>query len=165
MYYLKSIILAFCVTVFVTGAGSAHEYEIGDIVIEHPFSRATPPKARVAGGYMTITNKGALADRLISGSAIISKRVEIHEMAIVDDIMRMRPLPDGIEIPAGETVTFKPGSYHIMFMGIAEPFKEGSHNSVTLMFENAGEIEVKFNIEAMNASAPAHMKNGEHKAH
>lgn len=171
MHQLKTLLLAICATFFVTGTSSAHDYKIGDIVIEYPFSRATPPKARVAGGYLTITNNGTVADRLVGGSATISKRIEIHEMAVKDDIMRMRPLPNGVEIPAGETVTFKPGSYHIMFMGIAEPFKKGSRNTITLKFEKAGEIEVEFAVEGMRADAPTEMKHdnnadhSEHKTH
>lgn len=171
MHYLRTLLLAICATFLVAGTSSAESYKVGDITIKDPFSRATPPRARVAGGYMTVTNNGTVADRLVGGSATIAKRVELHEMAVENDIMRMRPLPDGVEIPAGKTVTFKPGSYHIMFMGIAEPFKEGSRNVITLKFEKAGDIEVEFAVEGMNASAPTGMKHddksghSEHKTH
>lgn len=159
MHYLKTLLLALCATFFVASTGFADDYKIGDIVIEHPFSRATPPKARVAGGYMTVTNNGTVSDRLVSGSGTISKRIEIHEMSVENDIMRMRPLADGVEIPAGETVTFKPGSYHIMFMGINEPFKEGARKTITLKFEKAGEIEIEFAVGGMNAGASDGMKH------
>ncbi|MEP0518864.1 MAG: copper chaperone PCu(A)C [Hyphomicrobiales bacterium] len=171
MHYIKTLFLAIFATLFITSTSSAHDYKVGDLVVEHPFARATPPKARVAGGYMTVTNTGTSADRLVGGSAAFAGRVEIHEMAVENDIMRMRPLVDGIEIPAGETVIFKPGSYHVMFMAISEPLKEGSRHTVTLEFEKAGTVDVEIAVEGMNAGAKHDMKNGkkmdhsDHKSH
>ena len=124
----------------------------GDLQIEHPWSRATPAGAPVAGGYLVVRNHGSEADRLVGGEAAFAGRVEIHEMAMQDGVMRMRALPDGLEIPAGGQVELQPGGYHVMFMQLREPLAEGELRPVTLVFEQAGPIEVPFRIEAMGAT-------------
>ena len=65
-------------------------------------------------------------------------------MAMNNDIMTMRPLEDGLDIPAGETVILKPGSFHLMFMGVTDPIEAGEENEITLVFDKAGEITVSF---------------------
>jgi copper(I)-binding protein len=92
----------------------ASSFKVGNLVVEAPWVRATPQGAQVAGGYMKITNTGKEADRLIGGTIDHARRFEIHEMTMVDNVMRMRPLPNGLEIKPGETVELKPGGYHIM---------------------------------------------------
>lgn len=134
----------------------AHEYKAGAIVIEHPWSRATPAGAKVGGGYFVLHNKGE-ADRLVSVSApSISDKVQLHEMATVDGVMKMRPLPDGVAVPAGGEVAFKPGGYHVMFVDLKQPLKKGDKVKATLTFEKAGSAEVEFNVEDIGAAAPEH---------
>src|ERR1043166_6303056 len=87
----------------------AEEVKAGDLVITQAWSRATPSGAKVAGGYLTIENKGTSADRLVSGSGDIAGRVEIHEMAMDGGVMTMRPLDKGLVIDPGKTVKFAPG--------------------------------------------------------
>ncbi|WP_235912018.1 copper chaperone PCu(A)C [Mesorhizobium xinjiangense] len=82
----------------------AQNYSIGALEISQPLARATPKGARTGGGFLTITNEGEDADRLVSAVSPIAERVELHEMKVVDGIMKMRPLPVGIGIPASETV-------------------------------------------------------------
>jgi copper(I)-binding protein len=102
------------------GTALAHDYKVGALVIDHPWSRATPGGAKVGGGYLTVENKGAASDRLVAATApAIAGRTEIHEMAVTDGVMTMRPLADGIAIPAGGKVEFKPGGYHVMFMALS----------------------------------------------
>jgi periplasmic copper chaperone A len=101
------------------GAAQAHDYKLGSLEIKHPWARATPKGAAVAGGYVTIVNTGKEADRLIGGSSPVAGRFEIHEMAVRDGMMRMRALPRGLEIMPGATVELKPGSYHLMFMNLS----------------------------------------------
>ena len=142
-------------------AAFAHDYKVGPIGIDHPWSRATPRGANVAGGYLKITNTGTTPDRLIGGSANAAKRFEIHEMSMADGVMRMRELKDGLEIPAGATVELKPGSYHVMMMDLSKPFTKGDRVQATLTFEKAGKIAIEFAVEAIGAS-PAGMKTKEH---
>jgi hypothetical protein len=77
--------------------------------------------------------------------------------------MKMRPLPKGIEIKPGETVELKPGSYHLMFVGLKEPFEKGKRVKGTLQFEKAGKVDVEYAIEA--AGSMPGMNHNEHKGH
>lgn len=130
--------------------------------IEQPWSRATAPGAPVAAGYMTITNTGTQAERLVGGSAPFAGRVEIHEMGINGDVMRMRELEDGLAIPPGETVTLEPGGFHVMFMDLVEPLREGETVPATLSFERAGEVPVGILVGAIGASEPGGPEHGGH---
>src|SRR5271168_2528305 len=82
----------------------AQEVKSGDLVISQAWSRATPGGAKVAGGYLTIENKGSAPDRLIGGSSEIAGKVEVHEMAVNNGVMTMRPLDKGPTIEPGKTV-------------------------------------------------------------
>ncbi|ODT56484.1 MAG: hypothetical protein ABS59_00905 [Methylobacterium sp. SCN 67-24] len=135
----------------------AHGFKIGEIEIGHPWSRATPPGAKVAGGYLVIRNKGGEADRLVSVQSDISDKAEIHEMGVdANGVMKMRPVTGGVEIPAGGEVAFKSGSYHIMFMGLKAPVKQGEKFSGTLTFEKAGTVKVEFDVDAMGGQSQDH---------
>ncbi|NNU79822.1 copper chaperone PCu(A)C [Halovulum dunhuangense] len=125
----------------------AHDYKLGDLVIEHPHSYATPPVARAGAGYMTIRNTGTEAEVLLSASAgFADAQIHITE-AGADGVMRMIEQEAGVPIPAGESVSFMPGGLHVMFTGLQAPFVTGEANDVTLVFERAGEITVSFEIE------------------
>ncbi len=140
----------------------AESYVLGDLTITEPFSRATLPRAPVAGGFLTVTNTGTADDRLVAATSEVAGRTEIHEMAMVGDVMQMRERPDGIPIPAGETVELKPGGYHLMFMELAAPFVEGELVEVVLSFEMAGEIAIALEIGAPNARGTDHGAHGGH---
>ena len=128
---------------------------LGDLNISAPFTRATLPNAPVGGGFLTIENTGTEADRLVSATSDVAGATQIHEMAMQGDVMKMRELSEGLEIPAGETVTLAPGGFHIMFMGLKQAFVEGQTVAVTLSFEKAGSIEVLLPVAATAADAPA----------
>ncbi|MGP0061406.1 MAG: copper chaperone PCu(A)C [Beijerinckiaceae bacterium] len=128
--------------------------KIGSLVIDALWARATPPGTTVAGGFLRITNEGSEPDRLLGGQAAFADHVEIHETSMVDDVMRMRQLTEGLEIKPGQTVEFKPGSYHVMFVGVKEPLKQGSRAKATLDFEKAGKVEVEFDVVGVGAGAP-----------
>ena len=134
----------------------AHDYKLGALEISHPWTRATPPTAQTGGGFLTITNKGTTADRLIAARSTVSDKVEVHEMKMDGNVIRMRELEKGLEIPAGATVMLKPGGFHIMFMGLKAPFAKDAKVPVTLVFEKAGSIDVVFDVEALGAAAPRH---------
>lgn len=139
---------------------SGKTYTLKDLVIEAPWSRETPVGARVAGGFFRITNKGTISDRLVGGSFSRAGRLEVHEMAVVGGVMRMRELGQGLEIKPGQTVELKPGSFHVMFMDLKEGLKAGETVKGSLVFANAGSIEVNYTV-APRTVAPA--KTNEHK--
>lgn len=142
---------------------SAHEYKVGDLVIDHPWTRATPPGASVAAGYAKITNTGSEPDRLIGGRATGAQTVEVHEMTMDNNVMKMRTMPDGLEIKPGETVELKPGSYHLMMLGLSGGYTEGERVQGSLTFEKAGSVEVEFAVEAIGSSGAGHGDHGGHQ--
>ncbi|MEC9342759.1 MAG: copper chaperone PCu(A)C [Pseudomonadota bacterium] len=128
----------------------AHDYKLGNLEIHHPVARATAPGAKVAGGYMTVTNHGTEADRLLGGTAGFAGKVEIHEMRMDGETMVMRPVEGGLVIPPGATVELKPGGYHIMFMKVGEQLKPDERRAAKLIFEKAGEVDIEFAVESMD---------------
>lgn len=141
----------------------------GDIEISGAFSRATLPKAPVAGGYLTLINKGTADDRLVSASSPVAGVAQLHEMKMDGDVMKMGELADGIPVPAGQTVTLAPGGLHIMLMDLKQALVEGSTFPLTLTFEKAGAITIEVLVGGVGASAPAHAMNHSdapgHEAH
>ena len=150
---MKSFLLA-AMLAFATTAVSAHEYKAGSIEIKHPWSRATPKGASVAGGYLKLINTGTAPDRLVGGTSEIAGKFEIHEMSMDNGVMKMRPLANGIEIKPGQTVEFKPGGYHLMFVGISKPLEQGKRVKGTLEFEKAGKVKLAFDVQAVGAKGP-----------
>lgn len=128
-----------------------HDHKTANLEIKEAWTRATVKTAKVGGGYVTITNIGTEPEVLVSGSADFASSVQLHEMKLVDDVMRMRPLADGVEILPGQTVTLKPGAEHIMFMGLNQQLQEGSEVTATLKFEKAGEIPITFKVNGLAA--------------
>jgi len=125
---------------------------VGDLRIEKPWIRAIPPGAPAAGGFMTVRNAGREPDRLLSARSGLAERVEVHELLNEAGMMRMRPMPQGLPIPAGAEVTLRPGGYHLMLVSPQHRFAEGETVPVRLKFERAGEAVVAFRVEAMTAS-------------
>lgn len=149
--------LACAAALFVANAtpASAGDAKAGDLVITQAWSRATPGGAKIAGGYLTIENKGTAPDRLISGSGDVVGKVEVHEMAINNGVMTMRPLDKGLPIEPGKTVKLAPGGYHLMLMDLKKPFKQGDKVPVTLEFEKAGKVTLSLDVQGVGAQAPA----------
>ncbi len=149
MTLLKKTIaaLVLSLTMF-TPAAHAHDHRIGDITIDHPIARATLPGQKVGGGYMALVNTGSVSDTLVGATADFAGKVEVHEMKMVDSVMKMGRLPEGLPVPAGETVKLAPGGYHIMFMRLKEPLKEGETRKVRLTFEKAGNVDVEFQVKS-----------------
>lgn len=131
----------------------APSFKVGSLVIEAPWMRATPGGAKVAGGYLKVTNAGTEPDRLVGGSLPMAGEVEVHEMTMSGDVMKMRRLPDGLEIKPGQTVELKPGGNHLMFMGLREGLKAGQQVKGTLVFQKAGTVEVEFRVTPIGAQS------------
>jgi periplasmic copper chaperone A len=130
--------------------------KIGDLRIEHPWSRATPGGAKVAAGYLTITNTGTSPDRLVGGSSPNAGKVEVHEMSMNNNVMTMRPLQGGLPIEPGKSVTLAPSGYHLMFQDLKSPLKQGSKFTATLQFEKAGAVDITFDVRGVGASGSDH---------
>ncbi len=126
----------------------------GSLEIATPWLRATPNGAKVAGGYLSITNKGSEPDRLIGAAIPLAPKGAVHEMSMDNGTMRMRELNDGLEIKPGETVELKPGGYHIMFEDLRQPLKQGDTIEGTLTFAKAGKVDVTFKVGGIADTVP-----------
>ncbi|MGE6740097.1 copper chaperone PCu(A)C [Allorhizobium pseudoryzae] len=137
-------------------AATMQPVKLGSLSLSAAYLKAMLPGQPVGGGYVTIANAGAEADRLVSVSSPRAGTVELHEMSMTGDVMVMRPLANGIEIPAGATVELKPGGFHLMFMKVATPFAKGDTVPVTFVFEKAGKIEVELPVAAAGPGGHQH---------
>ena len=125
------------------------------IKIENAYTRATAPGQQVAGGFMKIENKGGSGDQLVSASSPAAGEVQLHEMAMDGNVMKMRQVKD-IAVPANGAVELKPGGYHLMFLNLKGPFNAGQTVPVKLKFAKAGEVEVKLPVNAVGAMHDKH---------
>ncbi|KOO05933.1 copper chaperone PCu(A)C [Vibrio hepatarius] len=150
--YLQTLLLS-AFTLF-SAQTLAHEYNAGDIEIDHPWSREAPPTATVIAGFFQLKNNAQQDDYLINASTPVAKRVEIHTHEMSDGMMHMKQI-DRVKIAAQETVMFKPGGYHLMIFNPEKAYKQGERFPMTLTFQNAGEVQVELAVE----------KNGHVHAH
>jgi copper(I)-binding protein len=135
----------------------AHEYKVGSLTVDHPFSRATT--AQNGAAYMTIENRGAEADRLVRASTARAAKVELHTIVREGDVMKMREV-SAIDVPARGKAELKPGGFHVMLLGLKAPLREGEKFNLALEFEKAGKVEVTVQIDKAGATGghghPAH---------
>jgi copper(I)-binding protein len=147
----RQFVVALAALALLTLPATAHEITLGSLEIGDLWTRATPPGAPTAGGYLTVTNNGSEADRLISATTPLAEKTELHMMETKDGVMTMHPVEGGIEVPAGGSVTLAPGGLHLMFIGIMQPLAEGGQMPVTLTFEKAGSIDTYLHVIAIGA--------------
>ncbi|MEP0941391.1 MAG: copper chaperone PCu(A)C [Rhizobiaceae bacterium] len=145
----RTILLSAACLFTMTSLVSAMDMKVGDLSISNPTIRATAPGAKVAAGYVMITNTGDAADRIIGGSAEFAGKLELHEMKMVDQVMKMSQLPNGLELKPGESVMLKPGGNHLMFMKLDGALKEGEMRPVMLEFEKAGQVTLNFHVKSI----------------
>lgn len=142
------VVLCGLAAVAVGAAATAHEIKAKSLAIDHPWIRATAKGSTVTAGFLTIANTGKSADRLIGASLKGAGSAELHETTIDDGIARMRPLREGIEIGAGQTVSLEPSVRHIMFFKLETSFEADTYVDGSLTFEKAGKVPVEFFVEA-----------------
>lgn len=138
----------------------AHDYKVEQVEIDDVWVRASAPGQTNGAGYMAIDNEAKTADRLLSVISDVADRVELHTVETDKGVARMRHVPAGIELPARGQVKLAPGGYHVMFMGLKQPFVEGAEVPATLKFEKAGEVAVKFQVKRIG-----HHPGADHGAH
>jgi periplasmic copper chaperone A len=152
---LSRLAYAVLISTLLAAPAGAQEVRAGDLVITQAWSRATPGGAKVAGGYLTIENKGSVPDRLIGASTDVAAKLQVHEMATDNGVMTMRPLESGLAIDPGKTVKLAPGGYHLMMFDLKSPLKQGDKLPVTLEFEKAGKVQLSLDVQGIGAQAPA----------
>jgi copper(I)-binding protein len=138
---------------FVAFAAQAQQYKAGDLTIEHVWARPTAGPNKMGAAYLTLKNGGKEADTLQSASSPDADKVELHEHIHDNGVMRMRKVEGGVAIPAGGTVAFQPGGYHIMLMGLKHDLEDGKTMPMTLSFAHAGSVEVQVKVERKPADS------------
>jgi periplasmic copper chaperone A len=113
--------------------------------VKDAWARPSSTAVGVAGAFMTIENSGREADRLIAARSDVAETVELHETVIEGEVMKMRPVSE-IVAPAGGEVTLKPGSFHIMLLGLTRDVQVGERIRLTLEFAGSGEVEVEAEV-------------------
>lgn len=140
---------------------AAHEHKkmvkAGDLMISGIWARPTPPTAKTGAAYFVIKNTGSVDDVLIGVKGRVSKKTEIHETKMLGSVMKMQHVGK-VEIPAGGTAALKPGSFHIMLMGLYGPIKKGDTFPLTLTFEKNGDVEIM--VKASKAPKMEKMNHG-----
>lgn len=154
MTHRRNAVLGFVLLCLVPLAAAAQDYTVGAIKVSQAWTREVPAGAKVAGGFMTITNTGKDADTLIGGTVAIAGAFEVHEMTMADGIMKMRRLQPGLVIKPGETIALKPGSYHVMMMNLKGEPKLGAPIKGTLVFAKAGTVAIEYKVEPFGTRVP-----------
>ncbi|MDR6820980.1 copper(I)-binding protein [Neorhizobium sp. 2083] len=158
MRKLQTTLLSIATCLLTFGTPHAEDFALGDLRITNPYTRAMASNAPVGASYMTITNVGKTDDQLLSAQSDRAGEVQIHEMKVQNDVMVMREMPKGLIIPAGKTVELKPGGYHVMYLKVPVPFKQGETVRTTLTFEKAGNITLDVPVGGLAGEKPAAMK-------
>lgn len=154
---MNKLLLAACAAVLLLAepAAATRIYNKGLIQLRNPWTRATPPGADVAGGYLEIRNTGKEADRLIAASTPAASRVELHVTSRERGVAKMRETP-GFELPPRKLLVLRPGAAHLMLVGLRQPLLKGQHIPIILRFERAGEVRVELEVQASGAAKPHH---------
>jgi copper(I)-binding protein len=152
---LRILLYAALAAALCAAFAGAEEVKAGDLVITQAWSRATPNGAKIAGGYLTIENKGSASDRLVGSSSDVAGKVEAHEMVMNNGVMKMRPLDKGLTIEPSKTVKLAPGGHHLMLMDLKDPLKQGDKVPVTLEFEKAGKVTLSMAVQGVGAQGPS----------
>lgn len=145
-------ILSLASLLSVLSVGAALAQAPSPVSAERPWARATAPQHKVGGGYVTLTSPAD--DRLISASSPVAGHVEVREMRMDGDVMRMRELADGLPLLAGKRVALSPGGFHIMLMDLKQPLVAGQSVPVQLRFQKAPPLDVTFQVVPIGASGP-----------
>lgn len=160
MFLKPACLTAFALTATLSaGAALAHEFQLDDVRIAHPFALPAPPGAHNGAAYVDISVEGDSPATLVGATSPKGDKVEIHDMKMEGDMMKMRRV-DKITVESGDTLTMRPGGgYHLMLMGLQEGLEEGDSFPMTLEFAERGEVEVEVKVQAAeqgSSDADAH---------
>lgn len=138
-----------------TAAASA---QTGQVKVEDAWARATPAGASTAAVYLTL--EAPSADKLVAVATPAAREADLHTMSIEGGVMKMRALPGGVDLPAGQKVTLKPGGMHIMLSALTGPLKEGESIPLTLTFAKSDAQQITVPVEKVGAMGPAGASGG-----
>ena len=145
-------------------APASGEAAQGAIHVEGAWARSTPPNARTAAAYMTVTNAGHDDDTLVSVSTPVAGMADVHRTIDDNGVMKMRPAGP-VELKPGASVKLSPGGYHIMLMQLKGPLNVGQSFPVTLVFKKAGAVTATVHVQNSAPSGAMNMQNMDHMGH
>ena len=148
-------LLAATLLILLAMPAAAHEIKVGDLSIVHPWARATAGAAKNGAVYMRIENQGDVDDQIVGMATAAAERVEMHTHIVENGTAMMRKV-EAIDLPAHQTIQFKPGEFHIMLIGVDPPLMEYDTFKMTLVFAKAGSVEIEVYVEEAGATEPAH---------
>ncbi|WP_340151962.1 copper chaperone PCu(A)C [uncultured Sneathiella sp.] len=131
----------------------AEPTQLGDLIIETPWARASIGMSRPAAAYVTIRNEGQTTDILTGIETTVSAMPEVHRMEMKNGVASMGPAGP-VEIPANGSVKLAPGGLHVMLMKLQQPLRKGDQFSMTLIFKDAGRVDISVPIYSVGASGP-----------
>jgi len=133
------------------------------ITIDHAYSHPTAAPGVPGVGFVTLTNVGKKADRLLSAESSAAGRIEIHRTQVKDGVMQMRAVAEGVALPSGKPVAFAPGGLHLMLFDLREPLRDGGQVPLTLIFEQAGRVTTALQVKPReNLPAEDHRQHQHH---
>lgn len=143
---MRKTLLALAALLSVSSFAMAHEYKAGELQVEHPWSLLLPANSANGAAYFVLQNHGQSADRLLGADTERAASAEIHEHVNKDGMMKMQKV-EAVDIPAGTTLTFAPGHYHLMLFGLKKPLADGERFPLTLHFQKAGDLKVEVEVQ------------------
>ena len=160
--FSQSLVSRIAITATLLVAGAAH----AQVTVQDAWVRATVPQQKATGAFMRLT--AAQDMRLVAASSPVAGITEVHEMKMVDNVMKMRAVP-ALDLPAGQAVELKPGGYHIMLLDLKQPVAQGASVPLTLVFEGKDgqrqTQELQAPVRALGATAAPAMGHGKHNGH
>ena len=136
------------------GCPVGQSFTSGTVTVAGAYVRATPPNAKSAGAYLTLTNSGSDPVTFTGVTSEAANDIAIHSMAMKDGVMEMAPVDGGLVVPPGGSVALEPMGYHLMLTGMEQPFVEGQCIEMVLHFDKAADLPIQLNIGGFAQDVP-----------
>lgn len=149
------------IALLTTGSAGAEDFQVGNLNVSQPWSRALPPVSPNSAAYMVIENTGHVADALVGASTPVAERAEIHQHVHADGVMRMQRV-DEAPLAPGDQIEFKPGNHHVMLFNLSRPLHAGEAYPMTLHFKRAGDVSIQVQVQH---DAPGGNDAAQHSGH
>ena len=151
--FTRSIVrLTGTLTAVIGLAGGAAAQQPAPIEATNAWSRATTPGIATGSIYLTLTSP--TGDKLVGITSPAAAHAGVHEMQMDGNVMKMRAVEGGLDLPPGKPVTLSPGGYHIMLEGLKAPLKQGATVPVHLTFDKASPVDIEAKVQPIGSSGP-----------
>ncbi len=132
---MKSLVMSAILFAFSLGTAVSHEVTVGNLIIYHPWARASSGEGGNSAVYLTISSTGTGSDRLLAAATPAAEQALLHSPSVRDNVVRMQAV-DAVEIAPGEPTVLRPGGVHIMLLGLRQKLQEYDTFPLTLVFEH-----------------------------